>query len=257
MTAHALTPNPSPKERGEQFPHFRANLQRTGVIDTPFAPPLALAWEHTLDDEVRSPTIANGCIYVASLNSHAYCFNLSGELQWQFKAGSRINASLMLVQDRAYFGCNDSMFYCLNAHTGDLIWNQRAKMAIQGNFAVSDDVVFCGSYDGHVYAFDAHNGVPRWKVNVGSGVNASLALMDDALYFGTNGGTLHALDARTGETLWQVACARRHQLNLCGDGARPVCGHTRRALVRLRCAHGFIALVARLRRKNLRLALCR
>lgn len=192
--------------RGEglmSFPHFRANMLRTGVIVEPFAPPLALAWEYAIDDEVRSPTIAHGRIYFASLNSNAYAMSLGGELIWRFKAGARINASLAIIGDRAYFGANDHAFYCLDAHTGALMWRQQAKAAIQGNFAAFDDLVMCGAYDGNVYAFDALSGDSAWTTHVGSGVNCSLALLDGVIYFGANGGTVHALDARTGATIWQ------------------------------------------------------
>jgi outer membrane protein assembly factor BamB len=203
MMAQALTPSPSTGENEESFPHFRANLQRTGVISNAFAPPLSLAWEYEIDDEVRSPTIAHGRIYFASLNSHVYALSLDGELIWRFKTGARINASLAIVGDHAYFGCNDHSFYCLDAHTGALIWQQSAKAAIQGNFATFANLVMCGAYDGNVYAFDAISGAPVWMTHVGSGVNCSLALFGDVIYLGANGGTVHALDAHTGETIWQ------------------------------------------------------
>ena len=167
-------------------------------------PPLQLAWEYEIDGEVRSPTIANGHIYFASLNGKCYCLNLEGRLVWTFTADSRNNASLMIHEGLAYFGSNDSHFYCLDATTGVLVWKQKAQAAIQGNFAAHENLVMCGSYDNGVYAFDARTGDPAWRADVGSGVNCSLAVMHDAIYLGTNGGTVHALDARTGAAIWRV-----------------------------------------------------
>jgi outer membrane protein assembly factor BamB len=196
-------------------------LQRTGVIAEPFAPPLVPAWEYAIDDEVRSPTLAHGRIYFASLNSNAYAMSLDGALIWQFKAGARINASLAIVGDRAYFGANDHTFYCLDAHTGELIWQRQAKAAIQGNFAAVEDLVMCGAYDGCVYAFHAESGEPAWTTNVGSGVNCSLAALDGVIYLGANGGTAHALDARVGEAIWQSSAP---------GGINSTCAVSRRGL---------------------------
>ncbi|BCX05855.1 MAG: hypothetical protein KatS3mg053_3793 [Candidatus Roseilinea sp.] len=184
--------------------HFRADLQRTGRLDITFHPPLCLAWERSFDGEVRSPTIAHGHIYFNTLSGHALALSLDGDPVWRFTSGTRLNASLMIWGDRAYCGCNDAYFYCLDAHTGKLVWKHKAGAAIQGNFAAFGEVVFCGSYDGCVYAFDAGNGDLRWKVHVGSGVNCSIAEMNGALYFGTNGGAVYALDAYTGGVLWQA-----------------------------------------------------
>lgn len=184
--------------------HFRGNLQRTGRLDCAFRPPLRLAWERSFDGEVRSPTIAHGHIYFNTLSGHAIAFSLDGDLVWRFTTGTRLNASLMIWGNRAYCGCNDAYFYCLDAHTGELIWKYRAGAAIQGNFAAFGDVVFCGSYDGCVYAFDTATGNLRWKVNVGSGVNCSIAEMNGVLYFGTNGGAVYALHAHTGNVIWQA-----------------------------------------------------
>ncbi|MFC1466014.1 MAG: PQQ-binding-like beta-propeller repeat protein [Candidatus Brachytrichaceae bacterium NZ_4S206] len=186
--------------------HFRANLQRTGRLVVAFHPPLHLAWERTFDGEVRSPTIAHGRIYFNTLSGHVIALSLDGSPVWQFTSGTRLNASLMIWGNRAYCGCNDAYFYCLDAHTGELVWKYKAGAAIQGNFAAFGDAVFCGSYDGFVYAFDAATGDLRWKVHVGSGVNCSIAEMDGVLYFGTNGGAVYALDAHSGDILWQ-ACA--------------------------------------------------
>ncbi len=184
--------------------HFRGNLQRTGWLGFTFHPPLRLAWERTFDGEVRSPTIAHKRIYFNTLSGHAIALSLDGDLVWQFTSGTRLNASLMIWGDRAYCGCNDAYFYCLDAHTGELVWKHKAGAAIQGNFAAFDDAVFCGAYDGFVYAFDAATGDLRWKVYVNSGINCSIAEMDGVLYFGTNGGTVYALDAHTGNVLWQA-----------------------------------------------------
>jgi len=186
------------------FEHFRVNLQRTGVLAEGFAPPVWLACQFLIDDEVRSPTIAQGRVYFASLNGHAYAVTLDGELVWSFKAGARINGSLAIIDGRAYFGCNDHGFYCLDADTGALIWRRQARAAVQGNFAAHADMVMCGAYDGVVYAFDSASGIPRWQTQVGSGVNCSLAVLNGVIYFGTNGGTVHALDACTGSTVWQA-----------------------------------------------------
>jgi outer membrane protein assembly factor BamB len=190
--------------RNTDFLHFRANLQRTGLVEHTLPPPLTLAWERNFGDEVRFPSLAGDRIYFCSLDANAYCLSLSGETVWTFTTGARNNAGMMLYRGRCYFGSNDHGFYCLDAETGAMIWRRSSRAANQGNFAAFDDVVCCGSYDGCVYAFDAVTGQTRWTFDAGSGVNCSLAVLDSTIYFGANGGTVHAVDARTGRTIWET-----------------------------------------------------
>jgi outer membrane protein assembly factor BamB len=55
-------------------------------------------------------------VEIASLNA------TTGEKEWQFIAGGRVDSSPTLYKQRCYFGSADGFIYCLDLADGGLIW---------------------------------------------------------------------------------------------------------------------------------------
>jgi outer membrane protein assembly factor BamB len=154
-----------------------------------------------------SPTVANGVVYVGSMDENLYALNAStGALLWTYPAVSAVSSSPAVANGVVYFGSEDENLYALNASTGALLWKYTTGSAIESSPAVVDGVVYVGSEDGKLYAFNASTGVPVWVYPTGVLVYSSPAVANGVVYFGScgdyNQGTLFALNARTGAVLW-------------------------------------------------------
>jgi outer membrane protein assembly factor BamB len=118
-------------------------------------------------------------------------------LLWSFDTGNYIiQSSPVVVDDRAYFGGDDTNVYCLDAQTGDEIWNYTTGNAVKSTPLVFDDVVYVGSTDGNFYAIDAESGEKQWNYTLPTygQIWSSSAISNDLIFFGADDGILYALN---------------------------------------------------------------
>ena len=181
---------------------FHGDAARTGVYAA--AGPLQLKgtqWRFKTEGPIiGSPAIANGVVYIGSIDGHLYAVDQeTGKQKWKFKTlGSRqVTSSPTIANGLVYFGGFDGILYALDAETGTMKWNFLAEYErrFQGQRlhgyppgyqtipdswdiytsspAVSGGRVFIGSGDGNVYCVDAQTGILQWKFATGDIVHAS------------------------------------------------------------------------------------
>jgi len=77
-----------------------------------------------------------------------------------------VASSPAVADGYVYVGSLDGNVYCLNAATGDLIWNYATDNLVGSSPAVAGGYVFVGSYDHRVYAFGVGPFVPEFPAFV-------------------------------------------------------------------------------------------
>lgn len=142
------------------WPTYRGDAARSGSTEASVPVELSRLWKVDLGGRLTSPVIADGRVFVASVDRHQlHALNAgSGEPTWTFTAGGRIDSPPTLWRDRVLFGCADGYVYCLRADNGVLAWRYRAgphdqrMMAmdqvesvwpLHGSVLVHDGTVYC------------------------------------------------------------------------------------------------------------------
>jgi hypothetical protein len=85
---------------------------------------------------------------------NVYALNITtGTLVWGYSTRGYVWSSPAVADGKLYVGSLDNRIYCLNAATGTFIWSYTTGNWVLSSPAVADGVVFVGSEDGKVYAF--------------------------------------------------------------------------------------------------------
>jgi len=147
-------------ENPQEWPTYRHDSARSGFTKASVPADLKQAWQKDLGGNLSSVVIADGKVFVASVDTHTvYALDAnSGKILWNYTTGGRIDSPPTIWQDRALFGSADGYVYCLRASDGTLIWRFRAApqdcraMAfeqlesvwpIHGSVLVQDGVLYC------------------------------------------------------------------------------------------------------------------
>jgi len=208
---------------------FHGNNARTGVYESPGpGGPVVVKWTFKAGGPiVTSPAVADGVIYIASLDGHLYAIDLeTGKEKWNFKSRMPIMSSPALADGTLYFVSSAGSLVALNAADGAVRWvfateferrfeakNLHGYLSAAQTIpdawdifvsspAVVRGTVFFGSGDGNVYAVAAEGGVLRWKFPTRDVVHASPAVDHGTVFVGSWDSNLYALDAETGQEKW-------------------------------------------------------
>ena len=163
-------------------------------------------------DVDTSPAVADdGTIYFGC-HYYLYALRPSGELKWQFQAGTgrvKIFSSPAIDADgHIYFGTQGKRFFALDAGANPL-WNIETEKDNDSTPAVAEDGrVFFGSDDGKVRAVGAKDGAVLWEAAVGAPIRAPIGIGKGGVVLAATYGEtpfLVALNPDTGEVLWRFA----------------------------------------------------
>lgn len=143
----------------DQWPTFRHDVARSGRTDHSVSPNIKPAWTADIGGKLSSVVIADGRLFVSQIDAHTvHSLNSrTGEKEWSYTAGGRVDSPPAIYQGAAIFGSRDGWVYCVNAETGTLAWkfraspNDRRVMAfeqveslwpVHGNVLVQDGQVY-------------------------------------------------------------------------------------------------------------------
>jgi len=121
--------NPKSEVRSEdEWPTYRHDAQRSGYTPCQVPAVLRRMWQADVGGKITSPTIADGKVFVASVDEHRICAidADSGRSMWNFTAGARVDSPPTLYANRVLFGCRDGCVYSLQASDGALAWRLQA-----------------------------------------------------------------------------------------------------------------------------------
>jgi len=208
---------------------FHGNLAHTGVYDS--AGPTEfhdVKWTfHTSAAIVASPAIADGVVFIPSMDGHLYAIDQeTGKEKWNFKSSMPIASSPAVAGGLIYFVSSGGALDAIDVATGKVKWflptEYERKFEARNlhgypspaqtmpdpwdmftsSPAVANGKVFFGSGDGSVYAADAQTGVLQWKFRTQDVVHASPAVVGNTVYVGSWDSYLYAIDAETGQQKW-------------------------------------------------------
>ena len=108
----------------QDWPTYRHDAARSGTSSTGIPSSLKEAWSVPLGGRLTQPVIADGTVFVASIDTHTVCAMKadSGRELWTYTAGGRIDSSPTLHKGMVLFGCADGWIYSLRATDGQLAW---------------------------------------------------------------------------------------------------------------------------------------
>ena len=144
------------------WPTYRHDAQRSGFTKASVPAELKGIWESQLPGKLTSCVIADGRVFVASVDTHTvHALDAeTGKSLWSYTAGGRVDSPPTIYRGRALFGCADGHVYSLRASDGALAWRFRAApddrrivaygqlesaWPTPGNVLVRSDVVYCAA----------------------------------------------------------------------------------------------------------------
>lgn len=183
-----------------------------------------------------SPAVANGVVYMSSIDARLYAYNAEGcgkeadcPFLWRTDSmGYPENSSPTVANGVVYIGGSfDQKLYayaargCGNSSNCPFLWSGKVGDFISfSSPRVVDDTVYIASYDGKIYAFNA-NGcgrdisgrtllfcVPLWASEpTGKRIDGSPAVADGILFIGSEDQKVYAYDLNTCKSnLSKAAC---------------------------------------------------
>ena len=110
------------------WPTYRGDAERSGSTRSALPAALKRRWQAEIGGKITAPTVADGRIFVASVDRHTVCAvdAESGQSSWRFTAGARVDSPPSLHQGRAIFGSHDGYVYSVQASDGELAWRFQA-----------------------------------------------------------------------------------------------------------------------------------
>lgn len=208
---------------------FHGNVARTGVYDSPGPRESAtVQWTFATGGPiVTSPVIADGVVYIASLDGHLHAIDQeTGKERWKFKSRAPIASTPAVADGTLYFVSSVGSLAALDAATGQPKWvvavEYERRFEAQGTHgylpstqtipdawdvfksspAVAGGKVFFGSGDGSLYAVDAKSGVLQWKFATRGVIHSSPAVAGGLVYVGSWDSAVYAIDAESGQQRW-------------------------------------------------------
>jgi outer membrane protein assembly factor BamB len=174
-----------------------------------------------------SPVVANGLVYVGSVDHKLYAFDAAGVVNcsgtpktcnplWTATLGNSIFSSPTVSNGVVYVGAADQKLYAFDAaglqncfignpRTCNPLWTAPTGGNVNSSPAVSNGVVYVGSFDNNLHAYDAAGNVncsgdpkvcaPLWDGPTGGGVYSSPAVANGVVYVGSVDHKLYAFDA--------------------------------------------------------------
>jgi outer membrane protein assembly factor BamB len=189
-------------EKATDWPLFRGNPLQTGVAGSTLPDKLEILWKYETGDGIEAAAaIADGTVYVGSLDEHLYALELaSGKKNWEYKAGP-VGAPSSVQDGKVYVGDYDGKFHCVDAKTGKNVWTFETGGEIKSGANFAGDAVLFGSGDEHLYCL-TKDGKELWKFQVAGGpVLGTPVVADNRTFAAGCDSTLHVLDVAKGKEL--------------------------------------------------------
>lgn len=183
--------------------------------------PLVLSWAKDVSEitfvdvfpreQLSSPAISDGVLYVGSENSKFYSLRLSsGRVYWKYNAGYPIEAPPAVDGATVCFGASNGVMRCFDRADGRELWSFQARSEILSSPVIHGGRLYFSSSDDRVYALSLKDGSRLWTYNrstfqtVAPRLYSSPAFSDGKLYQLFSDGDLVCLSADTGKDLWSA-----------------------------------------------------
>lgn len=136
---------------------------------------------------------------------------------WEYDAGSSVNSSPVVVNQKTYFGTDAKQLYAVDVETGERQWRYKSGLQehetnIGSRLSVLDGTVYStfgqGLLDeetsGEVVALDAETGETQWTYETDTYFATSPVPSGSNVYVGDWTTGLYTLDKETGDRIWTL-----------------------------------------------------
>jgi outer membrane protein assembly factor BamB len=128
--------------------------------------------------------------------------------RFMFDAGSLLEFSPILVENRLYVMNKNAEFFALDSGNGKVLWKKDLGSLNASSPAYSDGRLFAVNLDpGQVVALRAKDGKRLWTRPLPGRSESSPVVQDGKVFFGVQSGDVFALDAKTGKDVWHIETA--------------------------------------------------
>jgi len=146
----------SGSQQPDAWPTYRNDGARSGHTKRSVSTELKKAWQAEIGGRLSAVTIADGKVFVASIDTHTvHAVDAdSGQPAWSYTAGGRVDSPPTIWRGRVLFGSADGYVYCLRPSDGELAWRFRAAPIdrrlssfeqIESVWPVHGSVLICGA----------------------------------------------------------------------------------------------------------------
>ncbi|MBN1426781.1 MAG: PQQ-binding-like beta-propeller repeat protein [Anaerolineae bacterium] len=132
-------------------------------------------WFYATDGSIWStPLLADGMLYVTSLDRHLYVLDAkTGNLSWSFSDSEEIGDSPSigamvgtptLYEDVLYFGSFNNRVYAVSIEKRDVLWTYDTTNWVWSSPVIDEqnDQLIGADLDGHIFALDLEDGSRTW-----------------------------------------------------------------------------------------------
>jgi len=114
--------------KSTDWPTYRGSNIRGGFTATTIPAKVKRSWTTGLDGKLSAITVANGKVFVASVDQHTVhaLDEKTGDSFWEYITGGRVDSPPTIHGGLAIFGSADGWVYALRATDGELAWRFRA-----------------------------------------------------------------------------------------------------------------------------------
>ncbi len=173
----------------------RTNREKLGTDTRP------TGWDYMQS----SPIVAQGRVYVGSLNGKVYALaSDTGQVAWTYQTSNKVRSTPALDNGTLYVGSWDEYSYALDAQTGQLRWKTFVEGEVQSKALVANNLVYTASRKASVVALDAKTGEAQWEYDYGTNmwVESSPVLANGTIYVGSSGSKwVLGLESQSGKLL--------------------------------------------------------
>lgn len=199
--------------------------ERTNVTEDNITLPARVSWTKDVSpftlydkyerEQLSSPAIADGAVYVGSANERFYSIKLgSGGVNWRFDADYPMEAAPTAAGGLVCFGAGNGILRCLERATGKEAWSYQAKSEIIASPLVEDGRIYVYSADDKVIALDLKTGEKLWTYVHGTYgtvapriAAAPAAAGKKRIFQFFSDGILVCLNADSGKAVWSKKIA--------------------------------------------------
>ena len=158
-----------------------------------------------------SPAFWDDRLYLGDIDGKFLCFDLKGNVQWEFEAQAEISSSANFYQDKVLFGSQDATLYCLDTD-GKLVWKIEVDDQIRCSPTVVENRSFVAGCDGRLHIIDLKAGKELDSVAINAPTGVTPAVMGDHVFFGTEGGEVLCINWKQATVKWQFLDKRRREV---------------------------------------------
>lgn len=117
-----------------------------------------IIWQFTNENSqlpfIASPSLYKNYIIAGGRDKHLYCLDKNnGKLIWKYNTGSRVDASPVIISDKAVVANMRGDLLIIDIQTGKPSWSYELGTPVSGNPAVIDNIIIVAADDGRIYCF--------------------------------------------------------------------------------------------------------